>query len=177
MLIQQFKEQNWKSWYQLSFYQVLQIIHIPTFRKSPSAKFCIKLAPKEKKPRPSGLYGTIPIPRSLKPTRQTERNSIILIFLSQPKIFEGKKFTHLHVGTISSSKSLDHKDHSFWTAVNGWTAWALLIVEAEASDRPTYFIFPSSTSFFSSPILKSMPQTSGITHTKSIKWGSSKSQY
>ncbi|MFS8009078.1 hypothetical protein Hanom_Chr14g01280301 [Helianthus anomalus] len=38
------------------------------------------------------------------------------------------------------------------TAVTGCTAWALLMVDADASDNPTYLILPSSTSFFSSPI-------------------------
>ena len=61
---------------------------------------------------------------------------------------------HLQVGTMSSSTSLDHKDHSNCTADMGWTACALLIVEAEASLRPMYFILPSSTSFFISPIFQ-----------------------
>ena len=34
----------------------------------------------------------------------------------------------------------------------GWIACALLIVDAEASDRPMYLILPSATSFLSSPI-------------------------
>ena len=60
---------------------------------------------------------------------------------------------HLQVGMISSSTSLDHKDHSNCTAVMGCSGCALLIVEAEASDRPMYLILPSSTNFLSSPIL------------------------
>ena len=60
---------------------------------------------------------------------------------------------HLQVGIISSSTSLDHKDHSSCTAVMRRTACALLIVEAEASDSPMCLILPSSTSFLSSPIL------------------------
>lgn len=63
-----------------------------------------------------------------------------------------KRGEYLQVGMICCSTSLDHKDHSIWTAVIGWTAWALLMVEAEASDKPMYFIFPSSTNFLSSPI-------------------------
>lgn len=59
---------------------------------------------------------------------------------------------YLEVGIIWASESLLQRDHSSCTAVIGCTAWALRIVEAEASDRPTYFIFPSSTNFFSSPI-------------------------
>ncbi|MFS8008422.1 hypothetical protein Hanom_Chr14g01272641 [Helianthus anomalus] len=58
----------------------------------------------------------------------------------------------LQVGIISSSTSLDCKDHSICTAVIGCTACALLMVDADASDNPTYLILPSSTNFFSSPI-------------------------
>jgi len=62
------------------------------------------------------------------------------------------QYLYLQVGIISSSTSLVHKDHSNWTVVIGWTAWALRIVDAEASESPMYFIFPSSTNFFISPI-------------------------
>ena len=61
---------------------------------------------------------------------------------------------HLHVGITASSASLVHKDHSSCTADMGWTAWALLIVSGEASDRPMYLTLPSSTSFFRAPIYK-----------------------
>ena len=64
---------------------------------------------------------------------------------------------YLHVGIISCSTSRDQRDHSSWTAVIGWTACALLIVDADASDSPMYFIFPSSTSFLSSPICTTNP--------------------
>ena len=57
-------------------------------------------------PRPSGEYGTSPMPSS----RAT--------------------------GTTSSSMSRDHSDHSVWMAVTGWTAWARRIVPGPASDRP-----------------------------------------
>ena len=64
---------------------------------------------------------------------------------------ERAPFFHLQVGMISSSTSRDHSDHSSWTAVIGWTACARRMVAALASDRPKYFTFPSSTSFFISP--------------------------
>lgn len=79
------------------------------------------------------------------------------------------KINYLQVGTISSSTSLVHKDHSSWMAVSGWTACALLIVSGGASDKPTYFIFPSSTNFFNSPIYHT--QTNVYTHvTRLIKY-------
>ena len=78
-----------------------------------------------------------------------------------------EKMSHLQVGTISSSTSLVHKDHSNWIAVIGWTAWARLIVAAEASERPMYFILPSSTNFFSSPIWL-MARNKFRTQTKSL---------
>lgn len=65
---------------------------------------------------------------------------------------------HLQVGTMSASVSLDHKDHSICTAVIGCTACALLIVEAEASDKPMYFILPSLTSSLSAPTLQKVAQ-------------------
>ncbi|KAF5768531.1 hypothetical protein HanXRQr2_Chr14g0637501 [Helianthus annuus] len=104
-----------------------------TLRASLSSNFSNIFGPCEKKPRPKGLYATIPIPSSLK---------------------EGKTILHLQVGIISSSTSRDCKDHSNCTAVIGCTTCALLMVDADASDNPTYLILPSSTSFFSSPIYK-----------------------
>ena len=59
--------------------------------------------------------------------------------------------THLHSGTISGSMSRDQRDHSICTAETGCTACAQLIVSGLASDSPMYLIFPSSTSFLSSP--------------------------
>jgi len=59
----------------------------------------------------------------------------------------------LQVGMISSSTSLDHKLYSNYIAEIGWTACASLIVFAEASERPTYLIRPSLTSFFISYIV------------------------
>lgn len=67
------------------------------------------------------------------------------------RLLEISHDSHLQVGMMSSSTSLVHKDHSSWTAVMGWTACALLMVDADASDRPMYLIFPSSTNFFNSP--------------------------
>jgi hypothetical protein len=58
----------------------------------------------------------------------------------------------LQVGMTSSSTWRTHSDHSVWTAVMGCTACARRITSAGASERPTYFTFPSSTSFFISPI-------------------------
>ena len=60
---------------------------------------------------------------------------------------------NLQRGMISFSISRVHKDHSICTAVMGWTVCARPIVSGLASDNPMYFILPSSTSFFSSPIL------------------------
>lgn len=68
-----------------------------------------------------------------------------------------QEFTHmnyLHVGTMSSSKSRVHRDHSIWTAVIGCTACARLISDAEVSDKPKCLTFPSSTNFFISPTWK-----------------------
>lgn len=59
---------------------------------------------------------------------------------------------YLQSGTISSSISRVHKDHSICNAVMGCTAWARLIVSELASDNPMYFTFPSSTNFLSSRI-------------------------
>ena len=59
-----------------------------------------------RKPRPNGLNGTTPMPSS----RQ--------------------------VGTISSSSSLLHSDHSLCSAAIGWTAAARRMVSTEASDSP-----------------------------------------
>ena len=59
---------------------------------------------------------------------------------------------YLQSGIISCSISRVQRDHSICTAVMGWTACALLIVSGLASDNPMYLIFPSCTSFFSSPI-------------------------
>jgi hypothetical protein len=58
---------------------------------------------------------------------------------------------YLQVGTMSSSKSPDQRDHIISTAVMGCTSCAHQISDAEASDNPKCFTFPSSTNFFISP--------------------------
>lgn len=63
--------------------------------------------------------------------------------------------TDLQRGIISSSISRVQREYSVWRAVIGWTAWALLIVSALASDSPIYLILPSSTNFLSSLIWNS----------------------
>jgi hypothetical protein len=52
---------------------------------------------------------------------------------------------------MSSSKSLVHKDYSICTAVIGCTACARLMSDADASDKPKCFTFPSCTNFFIAP--------------------------
>ena len=66
----------------------------------------------DRKPRPSGEYGTKPIPSS----RQ--------------------------VGSTPFSGSRDHSEYSVWTAVIGWTAWARRIVSGAASLRPMWRTLP-----------------------------------
>ncbi len=63
-----------------------------------------------------------------------------------------KLFYYLQVGTMSSSKSWDQRDHSIRTAVMGCTLCAEQISDAEASDNPKCFTLPSSSNFFISPI-------------------------
>src|SRR4051812_37974787 len=66
-----------------------------------------------RKPLPSGLNGTKPMPSSSS------------------------------VGRISRSGSRHHKEYSLCSAVTGCTAWARRTVFAPASDRPKYFTLPS----------------------------------
>ena len=74
-----------------------------------------------RKPAPSGLHGTKPMPSSS------------------------------HSGRISGSGSRVHSEYSLWIAVTGWTACARRIVPAAASDRPKCFTLPASISSFTAP--------------------------
>ena len=71
-----------------------------------------------RKPLPSGLNGTKPMPSSSR------------------------------VGRTSASGSRHHSEYSLWSAVTGWTACARRIVCAPASDRPKCFTLPSRISSF-----------------------------
>src|SRR5436309_2865689 len=76
-------------------------------RKSELSNFAFSSILPVRKPLPSGLYGTKPIPSSSR------------------------------VGITSFSGVLVHSEYSLWRAVSGWTAWARRIVCTPASDgRP-----------------------------------------
>jgi hypothetical protein len=77
-------------------------------------------------PRPSGLYGTNPIPSSRS------------------------------VGRISSSTSRVQREYSGCRAVIGWTLCARRTVAADASDRPRYFTFPAVTGSDIAPTVSSI---------------------
>ena len=70
-----------------------------------------------RKPLPSGLYGTKPIPSSSS------------------------------VGITSFSGFRHHSEYSLWRAVTGWTAWARRIVCTPASERPKCFTLPCLDQF------------------------------
>ena len=65
-----------------------------------------------RKPLPSGLKGTKPMPSSSS------------------------------VGRTSASGSRHHSEYSLWSAATGWTAWARRIVCAPASERPKCLTLP-----------------------------------
>ena len=44
------------------------------------------------------------------------------------------------------STSRENSENSDWTAASGWTAWALRIVVADASDSPMCRTLPAATS-------------------------------
>ena len=69
-----------------------------------------------RKPLPSGLNGTKPMPSSAR------------------------------VGSTSGSGSRVHNEYSLCTAVTGWTAWARRMVAAPASDSPKWRTLPACTS-------------------------------
>ena len=75
-------------------------------RKSSSARSSTVRTVPVRKPRPSGLYGTKPMPSSRS------------------------------VGRISASGSRAQTEYSVCSAEIGWTAWARRIVSGAASERP-----------------------------------------
>ena len=95
-------------------------------RKSPSGMSSGVRNWPVRKPRPSGLYGTKPIPSSRV------------------------------VGSTSSSGVRSHSVYSVCSAAIGWTAWARRIVAADASDRPSARTLPASTSSAIAPTVSSI---------------------
>jgi hypothetical protein len=79
-----------------------------------------------RKPLPSGLYGTKPMPSSSS------------------------------VGSTSASGLRHHNEYSLCTAVTGWTAWARRMVAALASDIPKCFTLPALMSSPTVPATSSM---------------------
>ena len=79
-----------------------------------------------RKPLPSGLNGTKPMPSSSS------------------------------VGRISSSGSRHHSEYSLCRAVTGWTAWARRIVCAPASERPKCLTLPASIRSLTAPATSSI---------------------
>ena len=79
-----------------------------------------------RKPLPSGLNGTNPMPSSAS------------------------------VGSTSASGSRVHSEYSLWTAVTGCTACARRMVPAEASDSPKCRTLPSAISSPTVPATSSM---------------------
>ena len=77
-------------------------------------------------PRPSGLYGTNPIPSS----RQA--------------------------GSTSPSTSRSNSEYSDWRALMGCTVMARRSVEGPASDSPRYLTFPARTNSAIVPTTSSM---------------------
>ena len=95
-------------------------------RKSVLSKVVFSSILPVRKPLPSGLNGTKPIPSSSS------------------------------VGRISASGSRHHSEYSLWSAVTGWTAWARRIVFAPASERPKCLTLPSRISSFTAPATSSI---------------------
>ena len=79
-----------------------------------------------RKPLPSGLYGTKPMPSSS------------------------------HAASTSSSGRRHHSEYSLCTAVTGCTACARRIVPAAASDMPKCFTLPASMSSLTAPATSSI---------------------
>ena len=86
-------------------------------RMSPAANSVAVLTVPVRKPLPSGLNGTKPMPSSAQ------------------------------VGRTSGSGSRVHSEYSLCTAVTGCTAWARRIVAAAASDRPKWRTLPACDEF------------------------------
>ena len=79
-----------------------------------------------RKPLPSGLNGTKPIPSSSS------------------------------VGRIASSGSRHQSEYSLCSAVTGWTAWARRMVCTPASESPKCLTLPASISSFTAPATSSI---------------------
>ncbi len=95
-------------------------------RISPGAKVASGVTVPVKKPLPSGLNGTNPMPSSS------------------------------HTGSTAASGSRVHSEYSLWTAVTGNTACARRIVPAPASDSPKCFTLPAATSSPTAPATSSI---------------------
>src|SRR6266702_3333916 len=83
-----------------------------TLRKSPRSNVVFSSIFPVRKPFPSGLNGTNPMPSSSS------------------------------VGITSASGRLNHSEYSLWSAVTRCTAWARRMVFTPASERPKCFTFP-----------------------------------
>jgi hypothetical protein len=79
-----------------------------------------------RKPRPSGLNGTSPMPSSAR------------------------------TAMIPASGSRQNSEYSICSAVTGWTACARRMVRALASDRPKYRTLPAATSYATVPAMSSI---------------------
>ncbi len=96
------------------------------WRKSPSGRSSGERKRPVRNPRPSGLYGTKPMPSSAVS------------------------------GSSSSSGSRDHSEYSVCSAWIGWTACARRIVSGAASDRPRKRTLPCRTSSAIAPTVSSI---------------------
>ena len=95
-------------------------------RKSELSKVVVSSIFPVRKPLPSGLKGTKPIPSSSS------------------------------VGRIASSGSRHQSEYSLCSAVTGWTAWARRIVCTPASERPKCRTLPSAISSLTVPATSSI---------------------
>ena len=95
-------------------------------RKSVLSKVVFSSIFPVRKPLPSGLNGTKPIPSSSS------------------------------VGRIASSGSRHHSEYSLWSAVTGWTAWARRMVCTPASERPKCLTLPAAISSLTAPATSSI---------------------
>ena len=86
-----------------------------SLRLSALSKVVCSSMPPVRKPCPSGLYGTNPMPSSA------------------------------HTGSTSPSGRRHQSEYSLWTAVTRWTACARRIVCAPASERPKCLTLPCAT--------------------------------
>ena len=93
---------------------------------SPSPNSVLAVTWPVRKPRPSGLNGTKPMPSSSR------------------------------AGRISSSGSRQNSEYSLCSAVTGCTAWARRMVPTPASDSPKWCTLPASMSSLTVPATSSM---------------------